>query len=142
MPRGIPNKKPEPKVKTEGMYTSPIKQRVALTTGDVFLFKAGVPQFVREEVRPVMLGFGIMPVDGISPVQEVKVGDKVEPIGQKRLDAINSAIDGIVERNEVKDFSAACIPKAEAISKYAGFDVDEKTRDKHWKEHRQRAAAA
>lgn len=163
MPRGIPNKKPvigevppvikdeapeptpEPvaeKVSTEGMYVSPIKQRVALTSGDVFLFEAKVPQFVREIIRPDMLGYGIMPVDGESPIKETKKDEKVEPVGQKRLDAIDAAMDDIATRNDIKDFAASGIPKAEVVSRIAGFDVNEKVRDKHWKENRQRAAAA
>jgi hypothetical protein len=125
----------------DGFYTSPIRQRVALTSGDVFLFEANKPQFVREAIRPEMISHGIMPVTGNVPVKEVKADGTVEPVGQKRIDAIDEAIDAIVKENNIENFSAAGIPKVEALNKILGFEITDKVRDQHWKLNRQRASA-
>ncbi len=130
------------KSKDDGMYLSPIPRRVATLSGHILIFKANEPKFVPEIARPEMLEYGILPVNGDLPIEEVTVEDKVVLVGAARTKAIDDAINQLVEENDNKNFSASGVPHVKSIEAIIGFDISAKDRDKAWKANRAAATAA
>jgi hypothetical protein len=109
-------------------------------------FVKGVPTFVHPKMHKDVMEKGVLPVDeNNQPVDPTShtAGLEAEPKirlapedGYDRGLKILEVIKAIVARNNPKDFTAAGMPSARAISTALGWTVDHKEVKGVWEEHR------
>lgn len=108
--------------------------------GHSIRFVKGEPTTVPPLLWAEILAIGGEFVDGEGLPTPEETGSR-EPIDPVERDAlIDSTIEAIVEKNDVDDFTAANTPKADAVSREAGFKVSAKEVAKAWQRRADRIA--
>lgn len=121
----------------EGMYVSHRDVYVSTTKGFSYGFKKGVPMYVVPECRADVIAHGVLPVDGDMPLQEEVRKASPDPVGEERKNLILAAMAELAQENNSSNFSAAGVPKTNALKRVCGFGVDMTERDKLWVEYQQ-----
>lgn len=111
------------------------------TQGHSVRFEKGTPVHVPPGLYGEVLALGGEFVDGEGlPEQAVKANQ--EPLdGVERDQRLLDAVCAIAETNDVDDFTAAGMPKAEAVAKRAGFKATNKDVAKAWQRRADKIAA-
>ena len=108
---------------------------ITSTLGHMITFKKGVPTGVPSIMVRTCAERGAEKSDGenvLLEAEEVKETQPVDP-GQ-RLEDIRAAMEKIVERNDVNDFTAAGIPSVPAVNKEVGYRVDRTEVNSAWRQ--------
>jgi hypothetical protein len=109
--------------------------------GHSIRFIKGEPTSVPPLLYGEILAIGGEFVDGEGLAAPAEEGNH-EPIDPVEREArIDAAIEAIVERNDVDDFTAASSPKADAVSRECGFKVSAKDVAKAWQRRADRIEA-
>jgi hypothetical protein len=99
---------------------------VRSTLGHMITFEKGVPMPVPELMVRACGEHGATRVDGddvfAPPPEAPRQKQAVDP--GERLADVRAAIERIIERNDVNDFTAGNSPKTPAVSKEVGYKVD------------------
>jgi hypothetical protein len=102
--------------------------RVALTSGSVVLFAAGVEREVSEEVGLIALQMGAKESKGsTAPVVE-------EPEETDTAGDLIIIMEQLIEDGDPKNFKADGSPKANVVNKAAGRTVSTSEREAAWQE--------
>ena len=124
--------------------------RVAMTSGAVILFEAGVEREIADEVGMVAMQMGARMVDGSAPAQEKPDdhwSDEVSALTteddpdlnevldnevQDSVEELVTIIETIVSEGDPKNFKADNSPKAAVINKLAKRKVTTAEREAAW----------
>jgi len=102
--------------------------RVAMLSGAVVLFEAGVPREVGDEIGKIALTMGAEIVgDALTPEVES------EPSAEDQKPLVE-VMDEIINTANPDDFKADGTPKATAVNKYAGRTVPTNEREEAWQQ--------
>lgn len=107
--------------------------RLITTKGHTIAFVKGEPVYVPPMVQAEALAIGATFEDGSIPEiseEPPKSGRPADPT--KATEAIKEAILLLVTQNAREDFAASGAPKAEAVSRLVGFDVNKKEAAAVW----------
>ena len=116
---------------------------VRSTLGHMITFKKGVPTVVPGIMVRSCAEVGAKRVDG---KEALAVEDEQEQPRQpvdpaERLDDVRAAIEVIVKDNDVDDFTAGGTPKVAAVSREAGYKVDQTEVNRAWKARNEELAS-
>lgn len=115
---------------------------VRSTLGHMITFKKDQPMDIPVTMVRSCAEIGAKRVDGkdsLSVAAEEKPSQPVDP-GQ-RLDDVRAAIEAIVERNDVDDFTAGNKPKVAAVTEQAGYKVDQNEVNRAWNQRNEELAS-
>lgn len=105
------------------------------TLGHSVAFKKGEPINVPAIIAKSAAEIGAERVDG-KDVFEAPVEAPVQPVDpSQRGEDIRKAVETIVDRNAIKDFTAGGTPKVAAVSAQVGYKVDQVEVAKAWAAH-------
>lgn len=117
----------------QGMYVSNRDVTVMTDYGYCIRFKKGEPQYVPPLAREDAIAHGVLPVDGELPT--IKEDERpVEPIGPQRKRVLRTAIETLISKNDINDFTAGGIPKEASVQKEVGFRVARREINEAFKE--------
>lgn len=109
---------------------------VRSTLGHMITFTNGVPIQVPEIMVRTCGEHGARRTDGAdvfaAPAEGPRQKQAVDP--GERLSDVRAAVERIVERNDVEDFTAGNSPKTEAVSKEVGYKIDYMEVKKAWQQ--------
>ena len=98
---------------------------VASTLGHIITFVKGVPTPVPEIMVRSCAEIGAERVDGADAFAEEEKKVPANPVDPgQRLSEIGAALETIIERNDIDDFTAAGIPNVRAVGAEVGYKVD------------------
>lgn len=116
---------------------------VRSTLGHMITFKKDVPMNIPAVMVRSCAEIGAKRVDGeealVIEADEEQVVQPIDP-GQ-RLEDVRAAIEVIVERNDVDDFTAGGTPKTPAVTKEVGYKVDHTEVTRAWKQRNEELAS-
>lgn len=112
------------------------------TLGHMLTFKKDVPMPIPQIMVYACAQIGAERVDGkeVFVEPEAPKSNPVDP-GQ-RLNEVLAAFDGIVEKNDSRDFTASGIPKVSVMSKAVGYAIDRTEVMKAWEQRLEALAEA
>ena len=117
---------------------------VRSTLGHMITFKKDVPITVPSVMVRSCAEVGAKRVDGgdafVAPKATERPAQPIDP-GQ-RMDDVRAAIERIVERNDVSDFTAGGTPKTPAVTSEAGYKIDHTEVIRAWKQRNEELAEA
>lgn len=115
---------------------------VRSTLGHMITFKKDEPVSVPSLMVRSCAEIGAKRVDkkdALKPeAEQQKPTQPIDP-GQ-RLEEVRAAIGAIVERNDVDDFTAGGTPKVKAVTKQAGYKIDQTEVNRAWKQRNEELA--
>jgi len=106
----------------KGMYVSNRDVTVMTDYGHCIGFKKNVPQYVPAMAREDAISHGVLPVNGELPTID-KDEKPPEPIGPQRKRVLKEAVQVLMKRNDIGDFTAGGVPKEAAVQEEVGFRV-------------------
>ena len=108
---------------------------VGSTLGHMLTFTKDVPMPVPPIKVRTCAELGAIRVDGVDVFEEPEEDAFIQPVdpGHRESDIVE-ALERIVEKNEVHDFTAAGIPNVAAVSKELGYRVDRTEVSKVWRQ--------
>lgn len=124
----------EPRVRGErigAVESKPVKMvlnrnyTLASTLGHVLTFKKDTPLMVPAIMVHACAQIGAVRADGKDVFEEPEPVEQQPVDPAQRLVAVRKAIENIVSANEREDFTAGGSPKTTAVSREAGFRVDQ-----------------
>lgn len=116
---------------------------VRSTLGHMITFKKGEPTLVPAHMMRLCAEIGAKRTDkkdAIAPPEEESQPPQPIDPGQ-RLVSVRAAIEALVERNNVKDFTAGGTPKTSSVSDETGYKVDRTEVAKAWKQRNEELAS-
>ena len=106
------------------------------TKGHVIAFAKNTPTHVPPSIYQDAIAIGAVPVDGTDP--DVLDAEKKETLPmtlEEREAAIMATFDGLIERNERENFTAAGHPHFNAVSELVKFKVQGKEVAAAWQKY-------
>lgn len=117
---------------------------VRSTLGHIITFKKGEPTLVVASMVRSCAEVGARRVDGeeaIKPVEEEDVAQAQQAVDPgQRMDDVRAAIDKLVEKNDVDDFTAGGSPKVASVSEVVGYKIDRTEVARAWKQRNEELA--
>jgi hypothetical protein len=117
---------------------------VRSTLGHMITFKKGVPLTIPAVMVRTCAEVGAKRVDGADAVAaEIEEAKPTQPIDPgHRLEDVRAAIEQIVERNDIDEFTAGGTPKVPAVTSEAGYKIDRTEVIRAWKQRNEELAEA
>lgn len=117
---------------------------VRSTLGHMITFKKDEPLTIPAVMVRTCAEVGARRVDGVdamaAEIVEAKSAQPIDP--GHRLEDVRAAIERIVERNDVDEFTAGGTPKTAAITSEAGYKIDRTEVITAWKQRNEELAEA
>jgi len=121
------------RISQKGMYVANRDVEVRTVLGHVIRFKKDQPKFIPVEVRPMLINYGILPVDPDAEEEEEAAPVAALDTTLSRDEQLDAAVQLVRKRNDPDDFTAGGIPSKKALEDITGFDVTVGERNAAWR---------
>ena len=117
---------------------------VRSTLGHMITFKKGVPLTIPAVMVRTCAEIGAKRADGVDAMTaEIVEAKPTQPIDPgHRLEDVRAAIEQIIERNDIDEFTAGGTPKTAAVTSEAGYKIDQAEVTRAWKQRNEELAEA
>jgi hypothetical protein len=117
---------------------------VRSTLGHMITFTKNVPISIPTVMVRSCAEIGAKRVDGAdampAEIEEAKLAQPIDP--GHRLEDVRAAIEQIIERNDIDEFTAGGTPKTAAVTSEVGYKIDRTEVIRAWKQRNEELAEA